>query len=288
MAGTPATSASVPPPRVTDTARPIWPSGTSREAYAATIAQKRPCATPPTMRTATSIQYSGTNAEASVVSPSTASTATRRPCRGIRLVSAVSGVDVMTTVKANTDMSRPMNGSATPRPPLISGSRPVGSISIVMDRKTPAASMRRPGQGSRGARTRADSVTDIRMSLRRRSPLRVHSPRGSTTRSCARPGPCVVRRPRTSLPDALLWADDHGCRPHPPVPLGRDARVHRRARHRARRERRDRRRAGQHHREPAVRERRTPGASSCACRWSRPRAAPSSRRRSRPSSNAGT
>ena len=113
------------------------------------------------MRTATSIQYSGTNAEASVVSPSTASTATRRPCRGIRLVRAVSGVDVMTTVKANTDMSSPMNGSATPRPPLISGSRPVGSISIVMDRKTPAASMSRPGQGSRGARTRADSVTDM-------------------------------------------------------------------------------------------------------------------------------
>ena len=87
---------------------------------------------------------------------------TRRPCRGIRLVRAVSGVEVMTTVKANTDMSSPMNGSATPRPSLISGSRPVGSISMVMDRKTPAASMRRPGQGSRGARVRAVMVWDMR------------------------------------------------------------------------------------------------------------------------------
>ena len=52
--------------------------------------------------------------------------------------------------------------------------------------------------------------------------------------------------------------------------------------HRARHQRRDRRGARQHHREPAVLERRHRAASSCACRSSRPATAPSSRRPSRP------
>src|SRR5215207_10031452 len=97
---------------------------------------------PPAMRATTSIQYSGAIAQASVVTAST-----RSARRGIRWVRAVRGADVTTTVNANTETSRPTRGSPTRRVALISGMRPVGSISPVIERKTAAERARSPRHG---------------------------------------------------------------------------------------------------------------------------------------------
>ena len=70
------------------------------------------------------------------------------PCRGHRRVSAVRGVLVTTTVKANTVTRRPICASLTPRDALMSGRRPVGIISLVTERKTAPARARRPVQGN--------------------------------------------------------------------------------------------------------------------------------------------
>ena len=82
---------------------------------------------------------------------STASAITMSVRRGTRFVSAESGTVRMTTVVANTVTSRPMSGSLTPRSRLMSGSSPVGIISIVTERNTAAASTSRPTQGKGGA-----------------------------------------------------------------------------------------------------------------------------------------
>ena len=70
------------------------------------------------------------------------------PCRGQRLVSAVSGVLVTTTVKAKTVTRRPICASLTPSDALMSGSSPVGIISLVTERKTAPASAMSPTQGN--------------------------------------------------------------------------------------------------------------------------------------------
>src|SRR3954453_3947841 len=84
--------------------------------------------------------------------PSTTRMPTSSPGRGQRLVSAVSGVLVTTTVKANTVTSSPIWASLTPREALISGSRPVGIISLVTERKVAAARAIKPVHGNFGAR----------------------------------------------------------------------------------------------------------------------------------------
>ncbi|WP_414171984.1 hypothetical protein [Clavibacter tessellarius] len=81
----------------------------------------------------------------------TASTARSSACRGTRRVSAASGALETTTAIANTETRRPTRDSSTPRSPLISLRRPVGSVSLVTLRNTHAARVRMPTQGKRKA-----------------------------------------------------------------------------------------------------------------------------------------
>ena len=114
------------------------------------------------------------------------------------------------------------------------------------------------GGGGGGARDGAQGFSDRHEVHPTAFPAAAEPAGGSTTRSCARPGPAVSARPRAVYPTVsgsrVRWADDHGRAEPPPEPLGGHPRLRRRPGDRARGERRDRRRARQHHREPAVRE----------------------------------
>jgi|GEM_PF-2780977 len=61
----------------------------------------------------------------------------------MRRVRTVSAAVETTTVKAKTDTVIPMSDSLTRRSALISGSRPVGSISVVTLRKIATATVTR-------------------------------------------------------------------------------------------------------------------------------------------------
>src|ERR1700745_1292851 len=95
------------------------------------------------------------------------------PCRGSLRVRAVRGVLVATTVNAKTVTRSPICASDTPRDALISGSRPVGIISLVTERKTAQASTMRPTQGKAAEVLDGDfSVTDMTLLAHEwRSPL---------------------------------------------------------------------------------------------------------------------
>ena len=80
--------------------------------------------------------------------PSTSRIATISACRGTPRVSAVSGALVITTVNANTVTSSPIWDGVTPSDSLISGSSPVGIISLEMERKTVAERAISPIQGN--------------------------------------------------------------------------------------------------------------------------------------------
>ena len=124
------------------------------------------------------------------------------PWRGSLRVRAVSGVLVSTTVNAKTVTRSPIWASDTPSDALMSGSRPVGIISLLTDRKTAPASTMRPTQGKAGEVLDGDfSVTDMTLLAHEwRSPHDAALPTadrrcGSTARRCARPGPDENRRP---------------------------------------------------------------------------------------------
>ena len=125
---------------------------------------------------------------------------------------------VSTTVNANQETSRPTCPSVTPSARLMSGSRPVGSISEVTERKTAAARAISPTQGkgrpaasalsvesgaSREGRLMG-AVNDMALWLTDGNSGSAGDAAGPVRIDCAptcAPGADVLRRPHTSIPD---------------------------------------------------------------------------------------
>ena len=99
------------------------------------------------MRAPTRISKLGAMAVTALESETTMSTSTIRRCRETLRVRRDRGMLVSTTAKAKTDTSSPICDSPTPSSLLISGRRPVGSISAVTERNTAAARTSRPPRG---------------------------------------------------------------------------------------------------------------------------------------------
>jgi hypothetical protein len=202
--GTPSTNARLPPPTVSATARPMSAGGTRCAEYAPTTAQNRPCARPPSTRVAVTSSNVGARAVRRLLVAKTASTASSSACRGTRRVRAASGALETTTATANTDTSRPTRDSSTPRSPLISLRRPVGSISLVTLRNTHAASVRIPTQGKRndgstpGRGRRRPERSARSRSGRNMGEVFVMGPEGDVTAG-GLPGPAGSARPVDSL-----------------------------------------------------------------------------------------